>query len=422
MFIIVIIIKRVDLNLEEGFYWLDKQIIKAYDKQGKLHKIHRLKIDDDLNITYTSYKLKKFEVEPWQDTIKRNQSKLKDLEWNSLKTVKEKIEKYQGYTPIVLNSTGKDSIVTDYLVNKIIDTQRIFNNTTLGCYDEYQYINKLDKVTKVKYKEGFYKWRKRNSFVPTRFNRACCYYFKEYATTLHLDKSQKYMLFMGMRSQESAHRSSYGDEWKNDKWGNCDWIGILPIVELSEEDIWLYILWKGLDFNTKYRKGYSRVGCAIACPFYTKSTWVLDKYWYPKMYKRWHDILEKDFIENFKWTRLNCTLKEYHSCWNGGLKRTEPTQEVINEFAQYKNITPDVAEKYFNHECKECTKIIDKKTGNPKIKKVNKKDEVAMNLKLLGRNIENYYCKKHLMDYLEISKEQWNQYIDDFKKQGCDLF
>ena len=62
---------------------------------------------------------------------------------------------------------------------------------------------------------------------------------------------------------------------------------------------------------------------AVACPYYTKSTWVLDKYWYPELYNRWHDILEKDFIDNKKSPIMNCSLKEYHYNWNGGVVRDD---------------------------------------------------------------------------------------------------
>ena len=48
--------KGVDLELVEDYYWLDRQIIKAYDKQGTLQKIARLYIDDNLDITYKKYK------------------------------------------------------------------------------------------------------------------------------------------------------------------------------------------------------------------------------------------------------------------------------------------------------------------------------------------------------------------------------
>ena len=46
-------------DIKEGYYWLDNQIIKAYDIKGELHKILRLYIDDDLNISIkTIYKNK----------------------------------------------------------------------------------------------------------------------------------------------------------------------------------------------------------------------------------------------------------------------------------------------------------------------------------------------------------------------------
>ena len=106
---------------------------------------------------------------------------------------------------------------------------------------------------------------------------------------------------------------------------------------------------------------------------------------------------------------MNCTVKEYHLCWNGGLLRPEPTEEVIQEIAEYKGITYEIAAKYFNQECS-CGK------------KVNKKDEVAMNLKLLGRKVEKLMCKKCLMNYLGIDKETWKRYVEDFKISGCELF
>lgn len=401
---------NIDLDLQEGYCWLDRQIIKAYDTKGKLQKIARLHIDDNLNISYSKYKKKISGIESWQDTIKRNESHLINRQVEAIDVIQKTYMKYSDHEPIVLISGGKDSSTTDDIVqNYLFKSQRIFSNTSLGCADEYKYINSLENTKIIKPDMGFYKWIYDN-IIPTRFSRGCCTYFKEGSMIDKLDSNKKYLFFMGMRNQESKDRSEYGDEWKNEKWGKRNWIACLPIREWSEEDVWLYILWKGLNFSPKYRKGYARVGCAIACPFYTKSTWVLDKYWYPKMYKRWHDILEKDFIQNYKWTRLNCTLEEYHTCWNGGQLRPEPTLEVVHEFAYYKCISPKEAEKYFNHTCKECGK------------KVIKKDEIAMNLKMLGRNIEEYFCKKHLMKYLGINKEQWKNYISDFKQQGCNLF
>ena len=295
--------KSVDIekyNLVEGFYWLDRSIIKCYDVEGKIHKVLRIHIDNELNITVTDYKNETYEIESWEGTIERNKDRLEELESESINLIRSSIEKYEDYSPITLTSTGKDSQVTSYLVDKVTNSRKIFNNTSLDSADTYKFVKTMNDVEIINPKEGFYQWRKRIQFIPTRLSRACCTLLKEKSTMDYLEKDIKYLFFLGMRNEESTSRSGYTDEWKNEKWGNRKWEGILPIRKWNEEQIWLYTLWKQIDINAKYKKGYSRVGCAIACPNYTKTTWILDKYWYPNMYKRWHDILNNDFIDNQK--------------------------------------------------------------------------------------------------------------------------
>ena len=45
-----------------------------------------------------------------------------------------------------------------------------------------------------------------------------------------------------------------------------------------------------------------------------------------------------------------------------------------------------------------------------------------MNMKYYGRNIEKFICKKCLMKELQLTKDQWDKKIKEFKFQGCDLF
>lgn len=330
--------------LKEGFYWYDRSIIKAFDKKGNLIKIARLKIDDDLNLETKKYKIKNIELESWEDTINRNLNYLNELENNSKELINKSLEEYKDRKIAILSSGGKDSTVTSYLVRQCIENPEIiFNNTSLDCADTYKHIKKEKNLTIINPKEGFYQWRKRLNFIPTRFARACCGIFKEGAMVDYLDEDEKYLFFMGMRNQESAKRSNYVDKWKNEKWGKREWDAILPIRTWSELDVWLYILKNNININPKYKKGYSRVGCAIACPYYSKSTWILDKYWYPKMYNRWCEILTEDFFKNNKCIIMNCTEKEYHMCWNGGRLRDEPTQEVIKEFSEKNNLDINVA-------------------------------------------------------------------------------
>lgn len=50
------------------------------------------------------------------------------------------------------------------------------------------------------------------------------------------------------------------------------------------------------------------------------------------------------------------------------------------------------------------------------------KDEYAICLKLLGENIEKCYCIDCLAQYLEVSKEDILDKIEEFKDEGCNLF
>lgn len=402
---------NINLDIKEGYYWLDKQIIKAFDDKGQTHKIARIFIDDNLNISVKQYKEEKFNIISWQKLIELNQDILLKLEQTAISKIQEYSDKYSDNSPIILTSGGKDSSVVNYLVRKALNnnTKAIFNNTSLDCADTYKHIKGLDNTYIMNPKEGFYQWQKKYQYIPTRFNRACCGIFKEYELVKQLPHEEKYLFFMGMRNQESSTRSNYGYEWHNEAWSS-NWQGILPIRKWSELDVWLYILMRNIPINEKYKKGYARVGCAIACCFYTKSTWVLDKHFYSIMYNRWQNILKQDFIKNNKWLIMNCTLKEYMIAWCGGTVRPEPTEEVIKEFANYNNLDIDIARKYFNKTCKECNK------------RVKSKEVLAMNMKFLGRNTNTFMCKKHLKEFLKIDNAQWDKYVEDFKCDGCTLF
>lgn len=64
--------KNAVLPLFEGYYWLDKQIIKAFDHSGTLHKLYRITVNDDLSISYKKYPQKRdFQPESWLETAMR---------------------------------------------------------------------------------------------------------------------------------------------------------------------------------------------------------------------------------------------------------------------------------------------------------------------------------------------------------------
>lgn len=405
-------------DLKEGYFWLNRQIVKGFDRQGNIHKFYKVVVSEDLERveikklkTYDN--IKDVDLASWQELIDLNKEHLIQIESESLNLIKEKMQKYENYTSIIPVSMGKDSMVTCHLVRSLYpDTKAIFNNTSLDCADTYQMVKEFAKCDIMNPDKGFYQYVASDHMIPTRFSRFCCRIFKTGVMVSQLDHDHPYLLWMGMRNEESNTRSSYEDEWVNkSEWGKTCWQGILPIRKWTEFDVWLYTIWRNIPINLKYKKGYSRVGCHCACPFYTKSTWILDKYWYPKSYQRWRDILREDFVSNKKWIIMNCTLDEYLTqAWNGGTFRNEPTEEAINEFAEYSSIDKSVATKYFNKVCDCCGK------------RIKHKEVLSMNLKLHGRNIDKFYCKKCLMQEYNWDSEAWNHQIDMFRQAGCELF
>lgn len=50
------------------------------------------------------------------------------------------------------------------------------------------------------------------------------------------------------------------------------------------------------------------------------------------------------------------------------------------------------------------------------------KNEIGINKKLLGEQVEAFYCLDCLTDYLGVSVQDILDKIEEFKDQGCKLF
>lgn len=50
------------------------------------------------------------------------------------------------------------------------------------------------------------------------------------------------------------------------------------------------------------------------------------------------------------------------------------------------------------------------------------KDTIGINKKMLGENIDNFYCMDCLADYLGCTVQELLDKIEEFKEEGCKLF
>ena len=55
-------------------------------------------------------------------------------------------------------------------------------------------------------------------------------------------------------------------------------------------------------------------------------------------------------------------------------------------------------------------------------KKHLEKDPIGINKKMLGENIDNFYCMDCLAEYLGCTVQELLDKIEEFKEEGCKLF
>lgn len=55
-------------------------------------------------------------------------------------------------------------------------------------------------------------------------------------------------------------------------------------------------------------------------------------------------------------------------------------------------------------------------------KEILKKNEIGINKKLLGEQVEAFYCLDCLAEYLDVNVQDILDKIEEFKDEGCKLF
>lgn len=50
------------------------------------------------------------------------------------------------------------------------------------------------------------------------------------------------------------------------------------------------------------------------------------------------------------------------------------------------------------------------------------RDEIGINIKLLGKQVESFYCLDCLAEYLDVTTQDILDKIEEFKEEGCKLF
>lgn len=234
--------------------------------------------------------------------------------------VQEIREKQQeDYVPTVSFSGGKDSTVVSRLVRDALQDESVihyFGDTTLEFPSTHEYVelsfraeNPFTPMIPSETDNDFFKLC--NVFgPPSKFERWCCTIFKtSNLNTEYQNLVGNSLTFLGIRHSESRERQGYERTQMHSKIGSQ--INAMPIIEWYDCDVWLYMLYKGIQFNNAYRWGYKRVGC-WCCPNNSDWSTMLTEIYYPQLSKKWKNVLYdfatktnktdiEDYVENGKW-------------------------------------------------------------------------------------------------------------------------
>lgn len=281
-------------------YLYDGQIqripyVDWYKKKEHLKCAEELRNNIIIDHDYTKYK----------GVIEANKAYIQELIYEAEQYVIETYKKFTSgeyennkYIPTVSFSGGKDSTVVSRIVRDALQDNSIihfFGDTTLEFKETYEYVQ--------------YKFRKENPMVPmlpsetendffkmckvfgppSQHERWCCTIFKTSNLNKELENLPgKSLSFLGIRHSESPARKGYERTQEHSKISSQ--VNAMPIIEWTDYDVWLYILYKNVIMNDCYQYGYKRVGC-WCCPNNSDWSMMLTEIYHPEDMKKWKNMI-----------------------------------------------------------------------------------------------------------------------------------
>lgn len=228
-----------------------------------------------------------------------NREYIENLQYEGEDFIRKSMASYPGKTTMVSFSGGKDSTVVSHLMMSSLgrsDVLHIFADTTIEFPDTYSYIKDFQRRHPL---TPFVRSRSKLDFFqtcetigpPSRILRWCCTTHKTNPLAKLIDSmspDKGVLTFDGVRKAESSRRVNYPRI--SDKHKIAGEKLARPILEWSDFEVWLYILFHQFPFNQAYKKGFRRVGC-LYCPFNSFWSQNMIKNRYPAKGKKWQEFL-----------------------------------------------------------------------------------------------------------------------------------
>jgi len=236
------------------------------------------------------------DVVPTMDKVVRaNVPAIKRLGKNAMNTIKGMAnqQEYRNKPVYVSFSGGKDSLVVLDLTKSALkhSPKAYFINTGLEFPETVEYARKFCNDNDIELDEldaGDVFWQHLPVFgPPAKDYRWCCKVCK-LAPAGEIQEKGNYLTIDGKRKYESFSRARIPATEANTLVPGQ--VNVYPIRDWRALEVWLYIHWRGLEYNPLYDMGFERVGCWL-CPAALGAEFQRMAELHPDLYQRWDSYL-----------------------------------------------------------------------------------------------------------------------------------
>jgi len=239
----------------------------------------------------------KMAVPTMDEIVNANAPVIKQLGRNAMNTIKglANQQEYRGRPVYVSFSGGKDSLVVLDLTRSALkrSPKAYFINTGLEFPETVEYARKFCSDNNIDLDEldaGDVFWENLPNFgPPAKDYRWCCKVCK-LSPAGGIAEEGKYLTMDGKRRYESFSRARIPPKEENTLVPGQ--VNVYPIRDWRAIEVWLYIHWRGLEYNPLYDEGFERVGCWL-CPAALGAEYRRMLKLHPDLYHRWDTYLQE---------------------------------------------------------------------------------------------------------------------------------
>lgn len=279
-------VKKENESASSGMSTKSDEEIKA----AQILKVKNITSDDPSSFALSD------KTPSMDDVVAANKEYIKALGKDAMNTIKGAVNlKDNKDKPVFVSfSGGKDSLVVlDLAASALVHRPftAVFLNTGIDYPETVEFARSYCESRNIPFKEmsagdDFWKTLKVQDH-PTKDARWCCKVCKLNSSN-RLGDGKPHVSLDGKRRQESFMRSKIPTMDTNPNVEGQ--LNIFPIRDWRAIEVWLYIHWRKLPYNSLYDNGLERIGCWM-CPAAFQAEYERMREIHPELADRWETYL-----------------------------------------------------------------------------------------------------------------------------------